>query len=123
MDMCLIWWDGPSSSLRFVATWASCVPLDCVLSRQRESRSRASHRRFLKRNRSAVNLSEIVNDRQAEAGTLRRLVRSNAAPHDGLAHRRFYSGAVVVNHYHDPIPLFRAGEPDPGASPLACVVE
>src|SRR5262249_19024110 len=51
------------------------------------------------------------------------LVRPNAAPDDGLAHRRLYSGAVVVNRNHDLFALFRAGEPDPGASPLAGVVE
>jgi len=55
------------------------------LSRQRESRARASHRRFLKRNRSAVNLGQIANDSETEAGALRRLVRSNASPHDGVA--------------------------------------
>jgi hypothetical protein len=38
--------------------------LDHVLSRQCESRARAPHRRFLKRNRSAVNLGEIANNRE-----------------------------------------------------------
>jgi hypothetical protein len=97
--------------------------LDHVLSRQCESRARAPHRRFLKRNRSAVNLGEIANNREAEAGALRRLVRSNAAPQDGLAHRRLYSWTVVINRDHDPFAFFRAGEPHPGASPLACIVE
>src|SRR5262245_22970591 len=105
------------------ATWGSRIPLGRVLSRQRESRPRASHRRILKRNRSAVDLGQIAHDRQAEARALRRLVRPNAAPHDGLAHRRLYSGAVVVNRNHDMFTLFLAGEPDPGAGPLAGVVE
>jgi hypothetical protein len=43
------------------------LPLDQVLSRQREARARASHRRFLERNRSAVSLGEIANDRETEA--------------------------------------------------------
>src|SRR5262249_58947800 len=90
---------------------------------QREPRARAPHRRFLKRNRTAVNLGKIANDRETEAGALRRFVRSNAAPHDGLAHRRLYSGAVVINRNHDPFAFLRAGEPDPGAGPLASVVE
>ncbi len=98
-------------------------PLDHVLSRQRESRTRASHRRVLKRNRSAVNLGEIANDRETEAGALRRFVRSNAAPHDGLAHRMLYSGAVVIDRNHNLFAIFRACEFDPAASPLAGVVE
>src|SRR5262249_11182618 len=102
---------------------AAGLPLDSVLSRQRESRSHAPHRRFLKRNRSLVNLGEIANDRQTQAGALRRFVRPNAAPHDGLTHRRLYSGAVVINHNNNLFALFRAGEPDPGAGPLAGVVE
>src|SRR5262249_3848572 len=112
-----------SGSLRSGATSANYVPLDHVLSRQRESRARASHRGFLERNRSAVNLGEIANDRQTEAGALPRFVRPNASPHDGLAHRRLYSRTVVINRNHDLFAFLRAGEPDPGAGPLAGVVE
>jgi len=50
-------------------------------------------------------------------------VRPNTAPHNGLAHRRLYSRPVVINHNYDLFAIFRAGEPDPGASPLARVVE
>jgi len=97
--------------------------LDHVLGRQRESRARPSHRRFLKRNRSTVSLGEIANDRETEAGALRRFVRPNAAPHDGLAHQRLYSWAVIIHRNHDPFAFSRAGEPDPGARPLTGVVE
>jgi hypothetical protein len=70
-----------------------------------------------------VNLGHIANDRETEAGALRRFVRPNAALQDGLAHRRLYSGAVIINCDHDPFAFFRSGEPDPGASPLTGIVE
>src|SRR5262249_61333069 len=91
--------------------------------RKRETPARPSNGKSLKHNQTAVNLGKIANDRETEAGALRRFVRSNAAPHDGLAHRRLYSGAVVINRNHDPFAFLRAGEPDPGAGPLASVVE
>jgi hypothetical protein len=43
--------------------------------------------------------------------------------HDCPAHRRLYSRTVVIDRNHDLFALFRAGEPDLGASPLAGVVE
>src|SRR5262249_57203581 len=105
------------------AARAGGIPKTHVLSGRGEPGARPPHRRFLKRNRSAVNLGEIANDREAEAGALRRLVRPNAAPHDGLAHRWLYSRTVVINRNHDPFAFFRAAEPDPFACPLAGVVE
>src|SRR5262249_1524799 len=58
-----------------------------------------------------------------EAGALRCFVRPNAPPHDGFAHRRLDAGTVVIDCNHDLFAFFRAGEPDPGASPPAGIVE
>jgi hypothetical protein len=69
-----------------------------------------------------VNFGQIANDRETQAGPLRCFVCSNSTPQDGLAHRRLYSGAVVINRNHDLFAFFRAGEPDTGASPLAGIV-
>jgi hypothetical protein len=54
---------------------------------------------------------------------MRRLIRSNAAPYYGLAHRRLTSGTVVINRNHDPIAFFQTDETDQCASPLAGIVE
>src|SRR5262245_42028101 len=59
-----------------------------MLARKRQLRPHAAVRRLVERNRAAVQLREIANDREAEPGTWRSLVGSHATLQDDFPLRR-----------------------------------
>ena len=92
--------------------------------RQRECRPDAAHRRGVERDHAAVQLGQVADDRQAEAGAGRGFVGPHAALQHRVAHRRLESRAVVVDGRSTMrVALARRRDRDARARPLARVVE
>jgi Protein of unknown function (DUF1552) len=83
----------------------------------------AAHRRRAERDRSAIQLGQVPDNREAEARTWRGLVGADAALQDRLPHRRLEAGAVIVDRDEDAGAVGRRVDRDMRPRPFAGVVE
>jgi hypothetical protein len=80
-------------------------------------------RRFVERNRTAVQLSEIAHDCQPQSRSRRCFVGAHAALEHRFAHRWFDTGTVVVDRDDDARVVERRRDDHARPGPLTRVVE